>query len=208
MALVGSAHVLGPMEIVPHASATRVFLLTCVFFGSQWPYMLFFQLGHLLRARTSTPITFSILLLLVAAAPFNYDRLVSVREGAINANPYVRGLAHAAGVAARAGGVAPLLGTTSITPKQTIVTAWWGLLLASFWMLIVIQRQSEASDRAAFASEVACASASASSSSAPLPPPPVIKDTFAPCAWLFCVCPLLLMADIVAAGGLDVKQGV
>lgn len=155
MALAGSAHVLGPMEIVPHASAYRVFVLTCVFFGSQWPYMLFFQLGHLLRARTATPITLSILLLLVAAASFNYDRLVSVRGGAIDANPYVRGLAHAAGVAARAGGVAPLLGAGAagtITPKQAVVTAWWGLLLASFWMLIVIQRQSEASDRAAFAS--------------------------------------------------------
>lgn len=210
MALVGSAHVLGPMEIVPHASATRVFVLTCACFGSQWVYLIFFAVGHPLRARTSAPITFALLLLLVAAAPFNYDRLARVRGGAINANPYVVGLARGAAAAARAVGVAPLLGggTGAVTPKQAVVTAWWGMLMTSFWLLITIQRRAEASDRAAFAADVARASAGASSSSsaAPPPPPPAIKDTFAPCAWLFCVCPLLLMADIVAAGGLDVKK--
>jgi hypothetical protein len=104
MALIGSAHVLGPMEITSYAPPARVFALTIAFFGSQWPYLCFFALGHPLRARVAAPVTFAILLLLVAAAPHNYDRLASVRGGAINANPYVQALAHAATVAVRAGG--------------------------------------------------------------------------------------------------------
>ena len=63
-----------------------------------------------------------------------------------------------------------------------------------------MQRRAEASDRAAFAADLARAATASSSSADPQPPPqpPTVRDSFASCAWLFGVCPLLLMADIVA----------
>lgn len=187
------------MEITPHAPPARVFTLTVAFFGSQWPYLCLFALGHPLCTRVAAPITFSILLLLLAAAPHNFDKLAGVRNGALLANPYVQALTRAASAMVGGGGAA--FGV-AVTPKQAVVALWWALLLAAFWLLITLQRRAEAADRAAFASDLARAAAAAASSSSSADPAPLprlsVRDSFASCVWLFGVCPVLLMADIVA----------
>lgn len=103
-ALVGSALVLGPMENTPAAPPLRVFILTILCFGGQWPYLALFTVGRPVRTRTAVPLSFAALLALILAVPHNFGRLTSTEGVPIDANPLVQAWAAAVQRLVRAGG--------------------------------------------------------------------------------------------------------